>query len=239
MRVVTRDEQRRQNVEKMGFLMCLARKVAGWYHVEDFLAARPHNSLSSNPQEITQLLLRWSAGDSDSFEELVPLVYPELKRIARRYMRRESSDHTLQTSALINEAYMRLVDQKEVEWKDRGHFFAVAAQVMRHILIDHARRYTYTKRGAGAQHVELDSVAVVSNERAAEFVALDEALKGLTEIDPRKSRIVELRFFGGLTVGETAEVIGVSAITVKREWRSARAWLLREISKGSPGDRAS
>lgn len=149
--------------------------------------------------------------------------------MARRYMRRENAGHTLQTSALINEAYMKLVDQHRVEWQDRGHFFAVAAQVMRHILIDHARRYTYAKRGAGARHDPLDNADGVKQERASEFIALDAALKSLEEIDPRKFKIVELRFFGGLTVEETAGVMQISSITIKREWRAARAWLLREL----------
>ncbi len=184
----------------------------------------------SNQQEITHLLLKWSKGDSDALDRLVPLVYPELRRIARRYMGRENSQHTLQTSALINEAYLRLVDTQDVAWQDRAHFFAVAAQVMRRILIDHARRYRYDKRGGGATHIALDDAAVIIEERAAEFVALDGALTGLAEVDARKSRIVELRFFGGLTVEETAEVMKLSPITVKREWRAARAWLFREIS---------
>jgi len=158
------------------------------------------------------------------------MVYPELRRIARRYMGRENSHHTLQTSALINEAYLRLVDQKAVEWHDRAHFFAVSAQVMRHILIDHARRHRYEKHGGGAAHVALDDVAIVKQERAAEFVALDDALNRLAEVDARKARMVELRFFGGLTVEETAEVMKLSPISIKREWRSARAWLLRELS---------
>jgi RNA polymerase sigma factor (TIGR02999 family) len=144
-------------------------------------------------------------------------------------MRRENPQHSLQTSALINEAYLRLVDQQMVAWHDRAHFFAVAAQVMRHILIDHARKYRYAKRGAGAQRVDLESVVVVADQRAAEFVALDDALNRLAEIDARKSKIVELRFFGGLTVDETAEVLKISEITVKRDWRSARAWLIREL----------
>jgi RNA polymerase sigma-70 factor (ECF subfamily) len=182
-------------------------------------------------QEITHLLLKWSKGDSAALDQLIPMVYPELRRMARRYMGRENSQHTLQTSALINEAYLRLVDTQAVEWQDRAHFFAVAAQVMRHILIDHARRYRYGKRGAGATHIALDDVAVIIQERAAEFVALDAALNSLKEVDPRKSRIVELRFFGGLTVEETAEVMNLAPITVKREWRAARAWLLREISR--------
>lgn len=183
------------------------------------------------PEEITQLLLSWSKGDETALDRLIPLVYPELRRLARIYMGRESPAHTLQTSALINEAYLRLVDQHQVEWQNRAHFFAVAAQVMRHILIDHARNRRYAKRGAGAQHVPLDEVAVVAGERAAELIALDDALRKLAQIDERKSQIVELRFFGGLTGEEIAEVMKLSPITVKREWRSAKAWLHLEISR--------
>ena len=181
-------------------------------------------------QEITELLLKWSGGDKAALVQLIPLVYPELRRLARKYMRREAAVHTLQTSALINEAYLRLVNQKGVEWQDRAHFFAVAAQVMRHILIDHARSHRYRKRGAGAQHVALDDVAIVSNQRAGEFLALDDALTNLAKVDERKCKIVELRFFGGLTVDEIAEVMKISPITVKREWRLAKAWLHLEIS---------
>ena len=183
------------------------------------------------PEEITKLLWSWSEGDEDALHRLVPLIYPELRRLARIYMSRESPTHTLQTSALINEAYLRLVDQHTVEWQSRGHFLAVAAQVMRHILIDHARSHRYVKRGAGAQHIPLDEVAVVAQERAVEFVALDHALTKLAQIDERKSQIVELRFFGGLTVKEIGEVMKLSSITVKREWRSAKAWLHLEITK--------
>ena len=188
--------------------------------------------MSAFPEEITQLLLSWSKGDETALDHLIPLVYPELRKLARRYMARESPEHTLQTSALINEAYLRLVDQQAVEWQDRAHFFAAAAQMMRHILIDHARSHRYAKRGAGAQHVPLEDVTVVSQERAAELVALDDALTRLTQVDPRKSQIVELRFFGGLTVEETAEVLKLSPITIKREWRSAKAWLQSEIGAG-------
>jgi RNA polymerase sigma factor (TIGR02999 family) len=183
----------------------------------------------ANPREITELLLSWSKGSTAALEDLVPLIYPELRRLARRYMQREDPAHTLQTSALINEAYLRLVDQRSIEWQDRAHFFAVAAQVMRHILIDHARRHQAAKRGAGAFHVALDEAETVSENRAAEFVALDDALTKLATIDERKSRIVELRFFGGLTVEDVARLLGLSPITIKREWRSARAWLQREI----------
>jgi RNA polymerase sigma factor (TIGR02999 family) len=175
-------------------------------------------------------LLSWSKGDEAALDQLIPLVYPELRKLARRYMGRENPEHTLQTSALINEAYLRLVDQQAVEWQDRAHFFAVAAQVMRHILIDHARSHLFGKRGAGAQHVPLDQVAVVSRERATELVALDDALTSLAKIDERKGKIVELRFFGGLSVEETAEAMKVSPVTVMREWRAAKAWLHREIS---------
>lgn len=193
--------------------------------------------MAAIPHEITNLLLKWGEGEERALDELISLVYPELRRIARLFMRRENPQHTLQTSALINEAYLRLVDQQAVAWNDRAHFFAVAAQVMRHILIDHARRHRYAKRGGGAQRVDLDSVVVAAaDERATEFVALDEALKRLAKIDPRKEKIVELRFFGGLTVEETAEVMKVSEITVKRDWRSARAWLLREIGDGVSGE---
>src|SRR5437660_11585491 len=186
--------------------------------------------MAAFPQEITQLLSSWSKGDQAALDQLIPLVYPELRKLARRYMGRESPEHTLQTSALINEAYLRLVDQQAAEWQDRAHFFAVAAQVMRHILIDHARSHLYGKRGAGAQHVPLDEAAVVSQERATELVALDDALTSLAEIDERKGKIVELRFFGGLSVEETAEAMKLSPVTVMREWRAAKAWLHREVS---------
>jgi RNA polymerase sigma factor (TIGR02999 family) len=179
-------------------------------------------------------LLRWSKGDKAALDELIPLVYPELRRLARHYMDRERAEHTLQTSALINEAYLRLVDHRGVDWQNRAHFYAVAAQVMRHILVDHARRYGYGKRGAGAPHVELDEAALVSSQRAAEFVSLDDALTKLSAVDARKAKIVELKFFGGLTVEEIADVLKVSAITIKREWRSARAWLSVEISGHPP-----
>jgi len=183
--------------------------------------------------EITQILLNWKKGDEAAFEELIPLVYPELKRLARSHMRRENPGHTLQTSALINEAYLRLVDQQNVQWQDRGHFFAVSARIMRHILTDHARGHSRNKRGAGAPHVPLDEAEALAQERAAEIIALDEALKTLAAVDARKSQLVELRFFGGLTVEETAEVMGLSPITIKREWRSAKAWLHTEVRNRS------
>jgi RNA polymerase sigma factor (TIGR02999 family) len=187
--------------------------------------------MSVFPQEISQLLVSWSNGDEAALERLVPLVYPELRKLARRFMGRENPGHTLQTSALINEAYLRLVDQQHVQWQDRGHFYAVATQVMRHILIDHARKYRYSKRGSGAQRVPLDEVASLGQQRAVDLVALDDALTNLARIDERKSKIVALRFFGGLSVEETAEVMKLSAVTVMREWRTAKAWLHREISR--------
>lgn len=182
------------------------------------------------PAEITELLLNWKRGDEAAFEQLIPLIYPDLKRLARRYMGRENPGHTLQTSALINEAYLRLIDQKDLAWQDRSHFFAVASRVMRHILIDHARNHARTKRGAGLRHLDLDEAKAVTEMRAAQLLALDEALKSLATVDPRKSQIVELRFFGGLTVEETADVMELSRITVNREWRAAKAWLHSEIS---------
>lgn len=188
--------------------------------------------MTASPNEVTQLLVSWSNGNKDALDRLLPLVYAELRRLARRYMGRESPGHTLQTSALINEAYLKLVDQRNVQWQNRAHFFAVAAQVMRHILIDHARSRHYAKRGAGARRISLDDTAVLSDERAAELVALDDALTALADLDPRKSRIIELRFFGGLSIEETAEIMQVSPVTVTREWRAARAWLRREMSSG-------
>jgi RNA polymerase sigma-70 factor (ECF subfamily) len=177
------------------------------------------------PQEITQLLLHWSQGDKAALDQLVPLVYPELRRLAKRHMAREDPAHTLQTSALINEAYLKLVDQQNVTWQNRAHFFAVAAQVMRHILVDHARTRNYAKRGGGAPKLPLDEAVALTDQRAAELVALDDALKDLARLDPRRSQIIELRFFGGLSLEETAEVIEISPSTVQREWRAAKAWL--------------
>ncbi|HEV8486687.1 MAG TPA: sigma-70 family RNA polymerase sigma factor [Blastocatellia bacterium] len=182
-------------------------------------------------RQVTQLLLDWREGDQEALNRLIPLVHQELKRLARHYMRRERAGHTLQTSALVNEAYIQLIDYKRVQWKDRSHFLAVAAQVMRRILIDYARNRQSLKRGAGARKVSLDEAATLADERAAEMIALDEALTSLAELDPRKSRIVELRYFGGLEIEETAQVIGISPATVKREWNSARLWLHREINR--------
>jgi len=187
--------------------------------------------MTGQSDELTQLLHSWSNGDDQALDKLIPLVYAELRKLARRHMGRENSDHTLQTSALINEAYLKLIDQQSVQWQNRAHFFAVAAQVMRHILIDHARAHRFAKRGAGAVKVSLDETAVLTDERASELVALDDALTSLASFDSRKSRIVELRYFGGLSIEETAEIMKISPVTVTREWRAARAWLRREMSK--------
>jgi len=186
-------------------------------------------AIPSPQQEVTQLLVNWSNGNKAALDQLMPLVYQELRRIASGYLRRERPDHTLQTTALVNEAYMRLVDYSNLRWQDRAQFFALAAQLMRRILIDHARRYRYAKRGGGARKVSLDETAIISKERAADLVALDDALTSLAKIDPRKCQVVELRFFGGLSIEETAEVLKVSSMTVQREWRWAKAYLYREI----------
>jgi RNA polymerase sigma-70 factor (ECF subfamily) len=180
--------------------------------------------------EVTQLLLDWSDGDQAAFDALMPLVYDELRQMAHRYMSRERPGHTLQTTALVSEAYLRLVDQKRVHWQNRAHFFAVAAQAMRRILIDYARKQRYAKRGGGAPKICLEEAAVMSQERAADLVALDQALITLASLDPQQSRVVELRFFGGLTIEETAEVLRLSVDMVKREWATAKAWLSREMS---------
>ena len=185
--------------------------------------------------EITQLLLAWSEGDQAAFEQLVPLIHRELRRLAKGYMRQERPGHILQTTALINEAYLRLIDWKDVRWQNRAHFFGVAAQLMRRILVDFARAHHRATRGGAMRQVSLDEAAAVSVERASEFIALDEALDRLAVIDPRRSRMVELRFFGGLSEEETAEALKVSPRTVRREWSLARAWLRRELRRGGPG----
>jgi RNA polymerase sigma factor (TIGR02999 family) len=184
--------------------------------------------------QITQLLLDWSAGNRGALEQMAPLVYGELHRLAHHYMNRERAGHTLQTSALVNEAFLRLVDQRNVKWNNRAHFFAIAAQMMRRILVDYARSHLYAKRGAGAVHLSLDHAGLVSKEPSAEVTALDEALTKLEEIDSRQARVVELRFFGGLTINETSEVMAISVDMVKREWSTARAWLYREMTGDTP-----
>jgi RNA polymerase sigma factor (TIGR02999 family) len=187
------------------------------------------------PSEVTQLLINWGRGDKTALDELIPLVEAELRRLARHYMARESPHHTLQTSALINEAYIKLIDQQDVPWQNRAHFFAVAATVMRHILVDHARKHHYAKRGGGARRIPLDDAEARIDQKANELVALDDALKTLAVLDPRKGQIIELRFFGGLSIEETAAVMRISSPTVQREWRSAKAWLRRELSNKIEG----
>jgi RNA polymerase sigma factor (TIGR02999 family) len=187
--------------------------------------------MASSPHSVTALLLDWSNGNKESLDKLIPVVYHELRRQAVRHLRRERREHTLQTTALIHEAYLRLVDQKNVRWQNRAHFFGIAAHLMRRILADYARSRQYAKRGGRARQVLLEEAMVVSEERVAEMVALDDALNALAEIDQRKSQIVEMRFFGGLSIEETAEVLGVSPGTVMRDWTMAKAWLRREIGK--------
>jgi RNA polymerase sigma factor (TIGR02999 family) len=182
--------------------------------------------------DISGILRAWSDGDQSALDRLTPIVYDELHRLARRYMRHERPGHSLQTSALVNEAYLRLVDYERMEWQNRAHFFAVSAQLMRRILVDHARRHNL-KRGGGVQHVALEEAAVVGGDQGTDLVALDDAMNTLARIDPRKVQVVEMRFFGGLSVEETAEVLKVSTVTVKRDWRAARAWLYRELTGGT------
>jgi RNA polymerase sigma factor (TIGR02999 family) len=189
-----------------------------------------------SPKEITELLVAWGDGDESALKALTPLVYEELHRLAHRYMGRELSGHTLQTTALVNEAYVRLIDWKNVRWQSRAHFFAVSAQLMRRILVDFARSRGADKRGGGVPVIELDEAAVISVDKGAEMVALDEALGALAMLDARQSKVVELRFFGGLTVEETAEVLQVSPGTVRRDWTLAHAWLHRELSKSVMSD---
>ena len=179
--------------------------------------------------DVSALLRAWSDGDQRALAQLTPIVYGELRRLARHYMNRERAGHTLQTTALVNEAYMRLVDYKRMRWQNRAHFLAVSAQAMRRILVEHARRRN-VKRGAGAEHVSLDAEAVMYIDRSDDFVSLDEALSALAAWAPRKAKVVELRFFGGLSVEETAEVLQVAPITVMREWKTAKAWLYRELT---------
>jgi RNA polymerase sigma-70 factor, ECF subfamily len=182
------------------------------------------------PQEVTQLLVDWGNGNQAALDRLMPLVYTELRQLAHRYMRWERPGHTMQTTALIHEAYLRLVDQNQVRWQHQAHFFGIAARLMRQILIEHARSHTRAKRGGGVGTISLDKAAIVSQARATELLALDDALERLATIDPRKSQVVELRFFGGLSVEEAAQVLNIAPNTVLRDWRMAKAWLRREIS---------
>lgn len=185
--------------------------------------------------DVTTLLLDWSHGDKSALERLTPLVYDELRRLSKRYLRKERSEHTLQSTALANEAFMRLIDQSQVQWQNRAHFFGVAAQMIRRILVDYARARRTDKRGAGMTQLSLDEAIGVPEKRSIELIALDEALSELGRLDERASRIVELRFFVGLSVEETSEVMDISTATMKREWTSAKAWLFRELKeRGTP-----
>ena len=193
------------------------------------MPSRPASPHRSRPH-VTELLLAWGGGDRSALDELAPLVLQELRRLARLQMRGERHNHTLQTTALVNEAFIRLIDLRRIRWQDRAHFLALSARLMRRILVDYARSRNYQKRGGSAATVTLDDVVVASPERGADLVALDDALEDLARVDARKSQVVELRFFGGLSVEETAEALQVSPETVLRDWRLAKVWLLREIS---------
>jgi RNA polymerase sigma factor (TIGR02999 family) len=184
--------------------------------------------------EVTQLLKAWTTGDEQALEKLTPLVYEQLHRVARHYMAGQRSGHILQTTALVNEVYLQLVDCGQMNWQDRAHFFAMSSTLMRRILIDFARSHGSEKRGGGALHISLDEAPSVCKEPDPNLLALDDALKALSAIDERESKVVELRFFGGLSIIETAEVLKVSVETVQRDWRLAKLWLLRELSKGNP-----
>lgn len=188
--------------------------------------------LTLSPQEVTQLLADWGKGDRSALDKLFPLVHSELRRIAQRQMSQERPGHTLQATALVNEAYLKLAGQQGFDWQNRAHFFAVCAQVMRHILIDHARAHARDKRGGGAVKVSLNDALVVAEDQAAHFIALDEALRELERLDPQKGKIVELRYFGGLSVEEVGEVMNISPRTVRREWQRAKAWLYRMMTEG-------
>ncbi|HRH43591.1 MAG TPA: sigma-70 family RNA polymerase sigma factor [Pyrinomonadaceae bacterium] len=181
--------------------------------------------------DVTELLLAWNKGEKEAIEKLFPLVYRELKKIAKRYFRRERDDHTLQTTALVHEAYFKLIDQTRIKWQNRAHFFGIAAQAMRRILLEHARQHIADKRGSGNPNISLDAEEIdISQERATELIMLDEALRKLEAIDPERSKLVELRYFGGLSIEETAQVLGVGTATVNRSWRVAKAWLYKELS---------
>jgi len=191
--------------------------------------------MGAAPGDITLLLSRVAAGDRDAEAKLIPIVYGELRRLAAYYMRQERADHTLQATALVHEAFLKLFERGEGTWENRRHFFAMASQAMRRILVDHARRHNL-KRGAGFQHVALEDTAIVAGQRETDFVRLDDALRALGEVDGRKAQVVELRFFGGLSVEETAEVLKVSPVTVLRDWSTAKAWLYRELQPSRPGN---
>jgi RNA polymerase sigma-70 factor, ECF subfamily len=204
--------------------------------IDDRIVVRKHEKMNSPPHistNITELLDDWRQGDQSALAKLTPLVYGELRRIAHRYAHKERNGRTLQTTALVNEAYLRLAGQQATEWKDRAHFFAVTARIMRHILIDHARRRQFVRHGGDLQRVSLEQASTMSMQRAAELLVLDEALAELARLDQRKSQVVELRYFGGLSLEETAEVMNVSVMTVRRDWRAAKAWLYKAVTRDS------
>ena len=211
--------------------LSVEEKVKAAYNAALSTMHRSGNAGEPVPGDVSSLLRAWSDGDQDALALLTPIVYDELRRLAHHHMRRERAGHSLQTTALVNEAYLRLVGYTRMRWQNRAHFLAVSAQAMRRILVDHARRHN-AKRGARAEHVSLDADAVMCTDRSDDFVSLDDALNALAERAPRKAQVVELRFFGGLSVEETAEVLRVSSITVMREWKSAKAWLYRELTGG-------
>jgi RNA polymerase sigma-70 factor, ECF subfamily len=196
----------------------------------------PEQKIDETQQQITERLIAWNSGDAAAIDDVMGAVYQELRRMADRYLRLERTGHTLQPTALVHEAYLRLIDQTQVNWQNRAHFFGVAAQMMRRILVDHARTKQRDKRGGPVRPISLDEVPDVTKGQATDLVALDEALESLTGIDPRKSRVVEMRFFGGLSVGETAEVLQVSPQTVMRDWKLAKAWLYKELKSGAGDD---
>lgn len=191
--------------------------------------------MASAPDEVNQLLREWGDGDHQAQEKLLPLIYNELRRLAHNFLYRERSGHTLQTTALVHEAYLKLIDQKDARWQNRAHFFAISAQAMRRILIDSARRHTADKRGGKAEKISLEEVAIVGGGPDSNLLALDEALDRLARVDAQQSRIIELRYFGGLTIEETGHVMNLSPATVKREWAMARAWLYEAIAAGGGG----
>jgi RNA polymerase sigma factor (TIGR02999 family) len=211
--------------EAKNFILCLS-----FYDV--FVSEKIPQVTNDSPKDVTELLIKLTDGSTHALDELLPLIYDELRVLANKYLRRERSDHTLQPTALVHEAYMRLIDQSQVRWQNRAHFFGVAAQMMRRILVDHARRHKSEKRGGEFEKMQIEEeiLVVSTNEKSLELLALDEALENLAKIDPQKSKIVELRYFGGLSVEETAEVMGVSPVTIKRQWRMAKAWLYGQVA---------
>jgi RNA polymerase sigma-70 factor (ECF subfamily) len=225
-------------VLRTSYFSCLARVDAGNFALvigKEPMQSNGNSSAgghASSPQ-VTQLLAKWSEGDQSALEELTPLVYDELRRLAHRYMSGARPDHTLQTTALVNEAYLRLAGQTHPNWQDRAHFFAVAARAMRQILVNYALSYNAQKRGGGARKIELDEAALVADAQSREVVELNEALDRLGTLDPRKAQVVELKYFGGLNQDEIANVLKVSPVTVRREWRFAKAWLHNELSRAA------